>query len=281
MMNTKTFRLFIILLISGTSFLETQAKLPCADTSIAGTYTVCLDDPNTDVHFASVSRGEEYSSKELVKSSSKDILGQEKSSTSREPVFRGIYLSGDVFGYIYPIFMKDKFFSTEVSATANLKNRFFPVVEVGFGHTDMVSQLYEIGYSTRAPYYRIGMDCNMQYKNGKPNYIFLGARIGYTSFKYSVDAPAMKDPIWGDEVPIQLTDIPCHAVWAEAIAGVRAEIAKNFYMGWTLRYKYPIHKSSLTNGGPWYIPGLGAGQKALFGATYNITYYLNFIKKRP
>lgn len=200
---------------------------------------------------------------------------------SRGGLFRGIYLSADVFGYIYPIFVKDKYYSAELSATANLRNRFFPVVEVGFGHTDMVSQLYEIGYRTQAPYYRIGMDYNMQYKNGKPNYIYLGGRIGYTSFKYSVDAPAMKDPVWGDEAPVLFTDMPCRAVWAEAVAGVRAEIAKNFYMGWSLRYKYPIHKGPIVNGGPWYIPGFGASSKAAFGATYSITYYLNFSKKRP
>lgn len=200
---------------------------------------------------------------------------------SAETLFRGIYLSADVFGYIYPIFVKDKYYSTELSATVNLKNRFFPTVEVGFGHTDMVSQLYEIGYSTRAPYYRIGMDYNMQYKNGKPNYIYLGGRIGYTSFTYDVDAPALKDPVWGNEVPVHLTDMPCRAIWAEAVAGVRAEIVKNFYMGWSLRYKYPIYKGPIAHGGPWYIPGFGSSSKAAFGATYSITYYLNFSKKRP
>lgn len=200
---------------------------------------------------------------------------------SAEGFFRGIYLSADVFGYIYPIFVKDKYYSAEVSAAVNLKNRFFPVVEVGFGHTDMVSQLYEIGYRTQAPYYRIGMDYNMQYENGKPNYIYLGGRIGYTSFDYSVDAPALKDPIWGGEAPMQLPDMPCRTVWAEAVGGVRAEIAKNFYMGWSLRYRYPIYKGPIANGGPWYIPGFGASSKAAFGATYSITYYLNFSKKRP
>ncbi len=240
-MNAKTFRLFIILLISAMAF-------------------------------PTLSRGEESN-----KTSKTLVLKKDE----KELLFRGIYLSTDVFGYIYPIFVKDKYYSAEVSASANFMNRFFPAIEAGIGHTDMVSQLYEIGYSTRAPYYRIGMDYNMQYKNGKPNYIYLGGRIGYTSFTYNVDAPALKDPIWGNEIPIHLTDMPCRAIWAEAVAGVRAEIARNFYMGWSLRYKYPIHKAPIANGGPWYIPGFGAGSGAVFGATYSITYYLNFNKKRP
>lgn len=219
--------------------------------------------------------------------SQQDEVSEEKTSASssskgsKDKSFRGIYLSADVFGYIFPIFVKDKYFSSEISATVNLKNRYFPVVEVGLGHTDMVSQLYNIGYRTQAPYYRIGMDYNTQYENGKPNYIYVGGRVGYTSFDYSVDAPSLKDPVWGGEAPVRFTDVPCSAIWVEAVAGVRAEVARNLYLGWSLRYKYPLYKGPIQNGGPWYIPGFGTSSKAAFGATYSIIYYLNFTKKHP
>jgi hypothetical protein len=189
------------------------------------------------------------------------------------PFFQGVYLSADVFGYIYPIFVKDKYYSSELSLTANLKNRFFPIVEVGVGHTDMVSHLYSIGYRTHAPYYRVGMDYNMQYEKGKSSYIYIGGRVGYTSFDYSVDAPPLVDPIWGEEASAKFADVSCRAVWVEAVGGVRAEIAKNFYMGWSLRYKYPLYIGPITNGGPWYIPGYGTGKNSAFGATYSISYY--------
>ena len=201
------------------------------------------------------------------------LSAQTKAEAPQQEVFQGIYLSGDMFGYVYPIFVKDKFYSTEASLTANLKNRFFPVAEIGYGYTDMVSQLYEIGYRTHASYYRIGMDYNVQYKNGKHNYIYLGGRIGYTTFNYDVDAPPLKDPIWGGEAPVRFTDMPCRAIWAEAVGGVRAEIAKNLYLGWSLRYKIPIHTGPIANGGPWYIPGFGVGSKAVLGATYTVSYY--------
>ena len=201
-------------------------------------------------------------------------------SAYAESPLRGFHLSVDAFGYIYPIFVKDKYYSTEVSLSANLNNRFFPVVEAGVGHTDMVSQLYEIGYSTRAPYYRVGMDYNMQYKKNKPGYIYLGARVGYTAFEYNVDALSLVDPVWGDEIPMLLTDMPCRAVWGEAVGGVRAEIAKNFCMGWSLRYKYLFYRGPVANGGPWYIPGFGTGKKTALGATYTLSYYFNLSKKK-
>ena len=240
MMNAKIFRLFIVSLISALAPLLTQEGGALAATSATS-----------------------------------------NAKEAREvAIFQGVYVSADVFGYIYPLFVADKYYSTEMSLTANLSNRFFPVVEVGVGHADMVSQLYEIGYRTRAPYYRIGMDYNMQYENGKSSYIYFGGRVGYTTFDYSVDAPSLIDPVWGSEVPVQFTDVPCRAVWFEAVGGVRAEISRNFYMGWSLRYKFPLCRGPITNGGPWYVPGYGAGSKGLLGATYTISYYFNLAKKK-
>ena len=192
----------------------------------------------------------------------------------------GLHLSADVFGYIYPIFVKDKYYSSELSASLDIDNRFFPTIEVGLGHTDMVSQLYGIGYRTRAPYYRVGLDYNVLYKKGNPGYIYIGARMGYTSFDYSVEAPPLVDPVWGDESFVRFSDVPCRSIWAEAVGGVRAEVAKNFYMGWTLRYKYLFYQGPISNGGPWYVPGFGTGKKMAFGATYTIGYYFNFTRKR-
>ena len=192
----------------------------------------------------------------------------------------GLLFSADAFGYIYPIFLKDKYYSAEISATLDVNNRFFPTVEVGLGHTDMVSHLYEIGYRTHAPFYRVGMDYNMQYKDKKLGYIYLGARVGYTAFDYSVEAAPLIDPVWGDGAPIVFADVPCQAVWAEAVGGLRAEIARNFYMGWSLRYKYPLYRGPIANGGPWYVPGFGAGSKGVLGATYTIGCYFNFTKKK-
>jgi hypothetical protein len=104
--------------------------------------------------------------------------------------------------------------------------------------------------------------------------------MGYTSFDYSVEAPPLVDPVWGDESFVRFSDVPCRSIWAEVVGGVRAEVAKNFYMGWTLRYKYLFYQGPISNGGPWYVPGFGTGKKMAFGATYTIGYYFNFTRKR-
>lgn len=216
----------------------------------------------------------------LISLSMSEIDAKTLDAKTEKNASLGLHLSADVFGYIYPIFVKDKYYSSELSASLDIDNRFFPTIEVGLGHTDMVSQLYEIGYRTRAPYYRVGLDYNVLYKKGNPGYIYIGARMGYTSFDYSVEAPPLVDPVWGDESFVRFSDVPCRSIWAEAVGGVRAEVAKNFYMGWTLRYKYLFYQGPISNGGPWYVPGFGTGKKMAFGATYTIGYYFNFTRKR-
>lgn len=196
--------------------------------------------------------------------------------TTLAPFFGGVYLSTDVFGYIFPLFMSDTYYSAEVAASVDLRHRFYPTVEAGYGYCNTVGELYNIRYATAAPYLRIGMDYNMQYKTGAPNYILAGFRVGGTQAPYEVEAASLVDPVYGTEVPFHLTDMPCTSLWAEALVGVRAQIAGGFYMGWTIRYKRMLHTTHRSEyGNPWYVPGFGVYGKETIGATYNLTWYFH------
>lgn len=193
--------------------------------------------------------------------------------TDTIPVFQGVNVMTDLVGPGWYAFGGD-FLSTEVAVEVNLLNRFFPVLEVGYGRTDATNEDTELHYRTAAPYFRLGLNYNVQYKKKSPGYIFAGARVGYTSFKYDVDGPSMTDPVWGGEVPFHFTDIQSHALWAELLIGVRAQIHKNFHMGWSFRYKVRLNVKENPNSSPWYIPGYGANGSTKFGVTYNLIYYL-------
>ena len=77
------------------------------------------------------------------------------------PLYNGISVSVDLWGPGSKLFGSD-FFSSEVAVDVNLKNRFFPIVELGYGNTDTWSDK-GIHYKTGAPYFRIGMDYNALY----------------------------------------------------------------------------------------------------------------------
>lgn len=55
--------------------------------------------------------------------------------------------------------------SSEIIVQTNLKNRFLPVVEIGYGKTDVINDANDMHYKTSAPYFRIGMDYNVFYQN--------------------------------------------------------------------------------------------------------------------
>jgi hypothetical protein len=187
--------------------------------------------------------------------------------------FQGVSLSTDLFGVVGRVFGND-FDSYEVSAEFNLKNKFFPVVEVGYGSTDETDDDNSIHYKVAAPYFRVGFNYNFMHKKQSPNYVYGGLRFGYSSFSYDVDAPALVDPVWGGSVPFEYNDVSSNASWAELVVGLRAQIVKNFHMGWSLRYKRRISVKDSPNTEAWYIPGFGINDSAVFGATYNLIYYL-------
>lgn len=194
------------------------------------------------------------------------------------PVFQGFNISVDAVGPVGTVLGSD-FFSAEVALEANLLRRFFPVVEVGYGQTDATNEESGLHYKTAAPYFRVGLNYNIQYKKRLPGYIYAGARVGFTSFEYDVDGPSMADPVWGGEVPFSFTDIKSNVCWGEILGGVKANVYKNLYMGWSLRYRFRFSITDNKNSSPWYIPGFGANAKSRLGVTYDLIYAIPWKKQ--
>ncbi|MBP8623045.1 DUF6048 family protein [Bacteroides sp.] len=213
---------------------------------------------------------------------------KEEAKLDTIPLFYEAYVGVDVFGVGGKLFGSD-FLSTEVSVTANLKNKFLPTLELGYGSTDAWNET-GIHYKSSAPYFRIGADYNtMSKKKDKNSYLFVGARYGISSFKYSINNLAMNDPIWGDaitnpsledgiwggaNVPFHQDNLKSTMHWFELVAGVKVNIYRNFNMGWTIRMKYKISASVNEYADPWYVPGFGKYKSSNIGITYSLIYKL-------
>ena len=193
--------------------------------------------------------------------------------TDTIPVFQGMNVVVDAVGPGWYVLGGD-FLSTEVGLEVNLLNRFFPILEVGYGQTDAINEDTELHYRTSAPYFRLGLNYNAQYKKTLPGYIYAGFRLGYSSFNYYVDGPSMKDPVWSGELPVLYSNVQSHAFWGELLVGVRARIYKNFHMGWSLRYKMRFNVENAPYSAPWYMPGFGVNKGTAFGATYDFVYQI-------
>lgn len=197
-----------------------------------------------------------------------------KTEEAAVPLYNGTSIAVDVYGIGSKLFGGD-FLSSEVSLDVNLKNMFFPVVEIGFGTTNTTDDTYNIHYKSSAPYARVGMNFTM-WKKKSESYFYAGLRYGFTAFKYDVQSPPLEDAIWGGEVPFAHYGEKSNAHWLEFLVGIKAEIFKNFQMGWAIRYKARLSVKDNLNSTPWYIPGMGSNQSTNIGVTYNLIYKLPF-----
>lgn len=159
----------------------------------------------------------------------------------------------------------------EAAIRMNFKDRFYPIVEIGYGSADNEDDATGIRYKASAPYGRIGCDFNMLRDKHDIYRLYVGARYAYTSFSYDLSHPSpLVDPTWGGNAAYEVKDVDCHYHWLEAVAGVQALIFKPVSLGWTVRYRARINQGFNDPGEPWYVPGFGKRGKSRIGFTFNL-----------
>jgi len=203
------------------------------------------------------------------------------------PLFSGISVGVDLIQPIRKL-VGSEYYGFEAMGTVNLKGRFFPTLEMGYGKSDMTDESKGIMYKASAPYTRIGFDYNFLYKKAHGNQVLVGLRYGFTSFSYDIVDPYdgnfalnanIEDDVWGDMIPYSHTGMKSTMHWIELSAGVRAKVWKQFYMGWSLRFRYKLSASTGEYGDPYYVPGFGKYGSNTIGVTYHLIYQLPFKKK--
>ena len=159
----------------------------------------------------------------------------------------------------------------EAQLRVNLRDRYFPVLEVGIGkasHDDIVTL---ISYSSSAPYFRIGADYNLM-KNKHDIYrLYGGVRYGFTYFKYDFSHPGVEDRYWGGVAEYGDNGVSCHYHWAELSGGVDAKIWGPIHLGWTVRYRKRLFYNNGEYGNVWYVPGYGKSGNTRIGYSFMIT----------
>lgn len=193
--------------------------------------------------------------------------------------FQGFTLSADVFGLGQYLF--SDYGSLEGALRLNLRNTYFPIVEIGYATCDSEDANTFIRYKTTAPYMRVGVDFNMLKDKFQDNRLYLGVRYGLARYNFDISGPPIVDPIWGGSEAFSYKDIATTSHWFEIVAGVQVKIWRNFHMGWSVRYKREISSTENQYAQPYYIPGYGTTTHTTgWGVTYNLIFDLNWGKKK-
>jgi hypothetical protein len=186
------------------------------------------------------------------------------------PTFRGVAVSVDLVGAGERLF--GSYGQYEGALRVNLKDKYFPIIELGLGSADEEDVSTRLHYKTSAPYGRIGIDFNVL-KNVHDDYrLYLGGRYAFTSFKYDIFSPGLTDPVWGDHVDYNYPDNSASYHWLEFVGGIDAKIWKFFRLGWSVRYRRRLFHTEQEIGEPWYIPGFGKASNSRLGASFNVIF---------
>lgn len=208
-------------------------------------------------------RGVQYNSREEA------IAAMQKKNI---PLLAGMSVSGDLAGLVMAAWTP--YGQIEGAFRLNLKERFFPIVEAGWGISDHTSDETDLHYKTNAPYFRIGCDYNFSKEAESGNRIYAGIRYAFTSFKYDIDGPSLEDPFGGASMPFHFTNLSGSNQWAEMVFGLEAKIWGYFHLGWSVRYKFRMAQTKSNIGQPWYVPGFGKNDSSTWGGTFNLVFDL-------
>ena len=166
----------------------------------------------------------------------------------------------------------------------NLTNNLYVALE--FGSEQRTIQSEQINFSPKGSYLKAGIDYNM-YANwkGMDNQVYIGFRLGSSAFETNINNYILyttqhffeQSPISSSYATGLKADLT--AQWFEAVAGVKAALFKNVYLGFSLRLNVLINESKTADFDNLYIPGFNkVTDENIFGIGFNytLTYALPF-----
>ena len=193
-----------------------------------------------------------------------------KALEEKIPLFAGVSVGYDLCGTVMAL--ATSYGQYEGSVRVSLKNKYFPIVELGLGFSDYTHEDTHIHYKTSAPYVRIGLDYNFLRNRRSGNRLLGGIRLAYTNYKFDLTAPGLTDPVYHTTRPFTYQGQNASLFWGELVGGLQTNIFKFLRLGWSVRLRIPLFEKLPAVGKSAYIPGFGKGSETLFGGTFNIIF---------
>jgi hypothetical protein len=179
-----------------------------------------------------------------------------------------------------PLYLMDPaIYGFEFSADYEAAENLYPVIEFGFNSLSLERENYD--YYSNGNYFRLGADYNILKLDARDQYemAFIGVRYAYSSFTYNADDIHITESYWGDYSGL-VPETLIKAHWIEFTLGLRAEIFKNIFMGWSFRGRIMLSSNKSSNIDPYNIPGYGKGKNnTSAGFNYSVYYKIPMLKK--
>ncbi|UUC47405.1 DUF6048 family protein [Flavobacterium cerinum] len=193
----------------------------------------------------------------------------------------GIRVGADLSRLARSFYEKD-YRGFEIVGDYRLSKKIFIAGEIG--NEDLTENEAQLSFTTKGSYFKAGFDFNA-YENwlDMENMIYAGMRYGVSSFSQQLNSYAIynTNPYFGQDIltPNQKFDgLTAH--WVEFVAGVKAELFSNLFLGFSVRMNYLVSNKKPEGFDNLYIPGFNRTYEGNFGVgfNYSLSYFIPLYK---
>jgi len=212
---------------------------------------------------------------------------QEKNTTKKDSIppkkeRYGLRLGVDLFKLSRSFYEKD-YRGLELVGDYRLTRRHYLAAEIGNENKTVDED--QLNFTTKGTYLKVGFDYNT-YENwlNMENIISIGLRYGVSSFSQTLNSYQVynPNPYFGEE-PIEIDGTQYDgltAQWIEVVAGVKAKVFNNVFVGFSFRLNRLLSQKIPDNFDNLYIPGFNRTYNGDFGVGFNYTvsYFIPLYK---
>lgn len=191
---------------------------------------------------------------------------------------RGIRFGTDLSKFVLPLFYPETR-GYEFLADFQILDNIFIAGEYGISNIKLDTDSYKFNYDLNGNFLKLGLNRNILKHDDvtKNDLLFVGFRYSFSQFKHKASNIHILDEHWDDVIGAETETISltCHSI--DLVAGVKTELFKNIYIGWTIRGMIRLKLKSDNIMSPYFIPGFGKGdKKAAIGFNYSVYYRIPY-----
>jgi len=194
----------------------------------------------------------------------------------------GLRIGVDLFRLTRSFYEKN-YRGLELTGDYRVTRKHYLAAEIG--NEDKTVDDDQINFTTKGTYLKVGFDFN-SYQNwlDMENIISVGLRYGVSSFSQTRNSYQIYNPnqYFGiSPVIIDGTQFDgLSAQWIEVVAGMKAEVFQNIFIGFSFRLNRLISQKRPDNFDNLYIPGFNRTYNGDFGVGFNYTvsYFIPLYK---
>jgi hypothetical protein len=194
----------------------------------------------------------------------------------------GLRVGVDLFKLTRSFYEKD-YRGIELVGDYRLTRKHYLAVELGNENKTVDDD--QVNFTTKGSYLKVGFDYN-SYQNwlDMENIISVGLRYGVSSFSQRLNSYEIYNPnqYFGENQFVVAGDeySGLSAQWIEVVAGMKAEVFNNVFVGFSFRLNRLVNQKQPSNFDNLYIPGFNRTYNGDFGVGFNYTvsYFIPIYK---